>query len=256
MGRENVFLVAYATAQQESEAALSFSDFLRGVAPYETEDALAAFLRKEGFTIEGGVVPGAEEAEHNRLRLTLHKTYSQDEEWRTNHKPGVLIDHEALQLSKLDRDARMGLRSVFVTADMRLRRLLAAGSLSTFSGAVLSPLTLVQLVDLLVGMQGEAKSLARLVWGVRALEGGEVIHEYFMAKGLRHYFAEAFAEGVPKLVEIVGSLAREVDERGAREGIQFNPTADREVERTLRFLEGFENQFYEKMRREIERRSR
>lgn len=256
MGRENVFLTSYATSQRSDEPVRSFADFLVTVAPYETEEALAEFLRKQGFTVEKALLAKGEEGEHNRLRTGLHKTYSDDEEWRVNQKPNVLIDHEALQLWRLERDARTGLRPAFVTADMRLRRLLNESSLFKLSGLVLSPLALVQLVDLLVGVQGEARSLARLVWGVRALEGPDVLQEYFISKGLRFYFGEAFAQGVPALVDIVGTLAREADERAAREGVKFSPVSDRDIEKTLGFLEGFETRFYEKMRKEIERHNR
>jgi hypothetical protein len=130
------------------------------------------------------------------------------------------------------------------------------GPLSKLGGLVLSPLGLIQFVDLLVGIKADDRSLARLIWGVRALDERNAVHDYFMTKGLRLYFGEAYAKGVPALVEEVGTLTRQVEAEARTQRIELVSTSDREIEKALRFIEGFENRFYEKMRLEIERGNR
>ncbi len=255
MGGENVFVAAYATRVKQTPEQSTFDEFLKSVAPYETEEALQEFLEQQAIQVVKLAPRDLDEGTvHNSLRMALHAAYDEGVDWKRSGKPNVLIDHEALQLWQLEADARRGVRSLFVTADERFRRIVAGARWSRAGGLVLSPLAVIQLVDLLVGVKPEGRSLARVMWAVRALPETEALREYLTDKGLEYYFGEAYAQGVPELVTLVDGLTREAAEAAEQEKISFRPVTAAERQKTLTFLDAFENRFYERMAKEIKRR--
>lgn len=70
---------------------------------------------------------------------------------------------------------------------------------------------------------------------VRALDERNAVYDYFMTKGLRLYFGEAYAKGVPALVEEVGTLSRHLEDEARAQEIEFTSMSDREIEKTLKF---------------------
>ena len=103
-------------------------------------------------------------------------------------KDKLLVRHEAEQLTRLALDEQTGLRSVFVTADERLRRALRRGErLRRFAGMTMARLGLVALVDVMVGLDTDSRSLVRLIWASPHTSDQARLLEYFVRMGLGKY---------------------------------------------------------------------
>jgi len=248
----NVFVGAYATHVGRLKRKLSFDDFLKRYAPYSTEEALATFLAEKGVRAEW----------LESLSLTqdmwafynpLKDAYEREEDlFGARKKEAVLIKHEAWQLARLADDQRNGLRSVFVTADSRLRRAVASLEDCELGDSLLSGVNLVKLIDLLLGVKIDHQGLARLIWGIHAMDAGETIRRYFTDRGLQRR-GDVETMVLPEVVEIIRTEAT-----GAPEFADINVFADDAMERAkmAAFLDRFEDRFYEMLRDAVERRRR
>ena len=143
----NVFVGAYGTVVGRSGSEISFSEFLATAAPFATEEQLAAHL--EGIGISTQYMDFRKE--HNAAYVQILNPLKQGYEDIDAVKPGVLIEHEAQQLTQLVVDAQGGVSSLFVTADRRLRRILATQvALKALAGMTVSHIGLVALADVMV----------------------------------------------------------------------------------------------------------
>jgi len=239
----NVYIGAYATHIGRAKRNISFSKFLQMYAPYTTEDALRQFLERKGLRVE----KLARDPElFKPLKFwnwfnSLKGAYESEDPLGTRLKPSILIEHEAWQLLRNETEQREGLRSVFVTADGRLRRAVATIQDGKLADTLLSGLTMVKLVDLLLGVRVDHRGLARLIWGVHAIDPKGILRQRFTDLGLRHR-DEAQTLAMPKVVD---SIMTEVTSDPAfpsspiipKEGVDRASFAD--------FLDRFEDRFYE-----------
>jgi hypothetical protein len=251
----NVFIGAYSTWVGRERHQVSFEDFLNSVAPFQSEAELNEYLVALGFDpVSLSRSSDKEEAVFHTLTQQLLEGYKKDllERPQTTRKPRILIEHEAAQLTRLSTDLSAGIRSVFVTADARLQRIARQGIDQRVVGAIVSHLGLIQLVDLLVGIQVDAKSLARMMWAIRAADTEFLLRRYFVDLALPELQATLQTK---TLAGIVDDLVPEMTKGGRLERIRFTPPvySVRDHAVTARFLDRFENRFFENMREAIER---
>lgn len=251
----NVFVAGFA-AYRLAHPDSSFDRFLAATAPYQTEPELAGYLKKHlkistwkmFFTADHG---GAFAQVFSEL-LTGYESARRYVELGGKEK--VLVEHEAQQLTQLRVDMEDGLRSVFVTADEQLRRLVnRIERLHVFAGAVISQVGLVALVDVMVGLDADTRSWAKLVWVVPQGTDEEALVEYFVRIGLgRHQ------EGMA--VEMQDAARRIAAKAVAdAENLNLQLFGDRTFETsqaTVKFLDRYEDEFFKSWTTAIEHRER
>ena len=245
----NVYVGGYSSLVGRAERKISFEQYLREVAPYETERQAAEFLARQGIEAAATRTTDLKERElSTQVKGALDRAYAEDMSRHYEMKADILIRHEADQLARLLREIEAGVRSVFVTADSRLRRLATGELLGPVAPALFSHTGLLQLVDLLVGLEADDESLSRLLWAVEARDSREALRGYFIDLALRRY-DRARAMSMPKLVETIIDEALSAAET---EGIHFAFLREGEdVGRTFDFLDRFEDRFYELMAEEL-----
>ena len=245
----NVFVGGYASIVGLGQKRVSFNDYLESAAPYKTEDGLSEFLKTLGIeTVSSAHPDGRERTLYREMYGELQRAYEQHAEGKYSTKHTVLIEHEACQLARLQHDLTSAIRAVFITADSRLRRLAVGDVLGPVSEALFSHIGLLQLIDILVGLEGSPESLARLLWAVEARDEEHILRGYFVDRALRQYDA-AMAMSAPRILDQIVSEAKEI---AKQEGIPlaFQQTGT-EVAKTFSFLDRFEEIFFEEMAREI-----
>jgi hypothetical protein len=243
----NVFVGAYGTVVGRSGSEISFDEFLATAAPFTTEEQLAAHLEGLGITTQYMDF----RREHNAAYIEILNPLKQGYENVGAAKPGVLIEHEAQQLTQLVVDAQAGVSSLFVTADRRLRRILATQSgLRSLSGMTVSHIGLVALADVMVGLDADARSLARLVWAAPIGDEEKALFDYFVNLGLQRY-----DEGLAgELHALAQQSASEAIARAEVEQVRVFGDTPEDVARAAAFLDRFENRFYERWNEAIRRR--
>lgn len=245
----NVYVGGYSSTVGRTSKPIRFQEYLSEVAPYATEEQAAEFIRGQGVETVSGKPQDPKERDYlESFTSELQRAYAADAKIWREAKPDVLIRHEGQQLARLMRELESGARSVFVTADSRLRRLATGERLAAVAPALFSHTGLLQLVDLLVGLDAEDESLARLLWAIEARDQRDTLRGYFIDVALRRYDA-ALALSIPKLVD---GIVTETMDAASREGIEFAEFgAGTNVKRTFEFLDRFENRFYERMAEQI-----
>ena len=242
----NVFVGAYAATMGLNGTLPTFDEFLRDAAPYESEQQLATHLKRKGIHS----VAMEFRDEHNRDFVSVLNPLKDAYYEVEREKATVLIDHEAQQMTQLSVDARSGVTSVFVTADRRLRRAVAlADELRPMLGLLVSQQGLVALVDVMVGLESDAGSLARMMWLSTDTDEKRELVEYFVNLGLRRY-DEHLASELQVLAE---QCADDAEQEARAEKLDLSKTGD-EIERVARFLDRCENRFYERWDEAIRRR--
>jgi hypothetical protein len=249
----NVFIGAYAHWVGRLEKKESFEEFLNTAAPYNSEKELSTFLgNREIQTLSLSFRPGDEMDLYYKIRKALTDAYEADTHHEYERKERVLIEHEARQLTKLTLDLDAGLRPLFVTADMRLRRLATGPVLGKAGMAIISHRGLVQLIDMLIGVKSDPVVTARLFWGSIVTDDSVLIRDYLVNKALS-YQDEAMAMS---LTEVLQNLVPKEVEAAKRENISLFPGSGgtKNKIRRVRFLSGVENRFYANMAEVIHQR--
>jgi hypothetical protein len=182
--------------------------------------------------------------EFNHIFGRLLDAYEADSILVGRDKEKVLIRHEAQQLTALHLDNEAGERSVFVTADKRLQRVIQASSyLQSLSGNVLSHIGFIGLIDLLVGLAPDKEVFTRLVWAAPRNTVQKQLRDYLVKVTLRRYDA-AMARAMPAVLDEVLALA-DLDAAAHR---HLGAATDiDEAKRTSQFLDRIEDKYFEKM---------
>jgi hypothetical protein len=247
----NVFVGAYATHVGRGKERPTFDQFLDEVAPYENEHQLADLLATLNIQVTAMRYVEEHQESFGRILGRLKQGYSSAHpSWRPE-KPTVLIEHEAQQLTRLRADETEGVRSLFVTADTWLRTILQRDpELHAFAGSSVSHVGLVALVDLLVGVDADDRSYARLIWACPHTDEERAILDYFVKLALRDY-QEGMALEMEQAAERVASQAAAAVREERRALFAKDPA---EVARNARFLDRYENMFFKYWREAIEKR--
>lgn len=241
----NVFIIAYASRVGRTKEKVKFDEFLNEVAPYSTEDQLEAFLKaKEGIRTERIVFNSEEESTRStEILKKLYQAYEQDKKPGYNNKKPILIDHEGHQLAKLIFDLERGIKTIFVTADQRFRRLASDVAPGKLGSAIITHRGLVQLIDLLVGVKTDPASLARLLWGGGFDDQTVAISNYFTNIALR-YYNDAYSMALP---DVLSKITEKISDAAKNQKIDIRSRTTSEQARTIRFMDRFEDEFYANM---------
>ncbi len=165
----------------------------------------------------------------------LKSLYERAEDWGGRRKATVLVEHEAWQLYRLDKDHHAGIRAVFVTADGRLRRGVAS--------ILLSGVAMTSLIDLLVGVRVDHRGLARMLWGVHAVDPSGTLRRYFTDLGLKEQ-DEVKTRVLPQVVDLI---MEKVKTNAAFKELPTIPQVASERAEVATFLDRFEDDFYKYM---------
>jgi hypothetical protein len=252
----NVFVGAYATAiGREGEVTESFKEWLDREAPYQTEAELADHLAAIGIRTESllGSADDHERARVTRLHGALVAGYSE----RHRDKANVLIDHEARQLARLERLSGTDGTAVFVTADATLRSIASEHPEAATAGRLLlSSVGFVELIDFVAGLRPVHRSLARMLWGIRAVEGldeqRETLRAYFTDLALTEY-SSAIHFDLQRLVE---SYVEQTITDAAAERVKLAPSSEPDRASASKLLDRKADDFYRQMSAEIAERDR
>lgn len=202
-GNINVYIGAYANAL-ENNTTKDFSSFMKKVAPYTNEKELIKYVEKKGII----VLRVEKVTPYSDIYHLLEKANSQK---LANGKLPILVDHDALQLAQMSKDAESQEKALFVTADRQLYDDLNNSKYSHLREFMVSNVGLVQLVDLLVGLKSSSKAVGQLLWSGHVSERTQKIRSYLTLEALRRYDAalgmsmhaivEAHAEDTAKTLE-------------------------------------------------------
>lgn len=241
----NVFVGGYASFVGRGKNEIPFEDFLKRAAPYDDRKSLEQFLKRVGIDTEW---MDYREDQHDRFRDIYNKLlegYEGDKPWYERSKDTVLIVHEAQQLTRLRVDAEEGVRSIFVTADARLRRIMHADSrLHDLLGATVTDLGLVALVDVMIGLSSDARATSRLFWAIPQQSGERAVFDYFVGLALREY---EYGLDIP-MQEVASSIARQAVADAKTLQLDLLSNSPNDVARTAEFLDRYENQFFERLK--------
>jgi hypothetical protein len=248
----NVYVAAYSAHVGRERKPISFQEFLKAHAPYRDEKELAAFLSGQG--IRPFQVKSEEQQEKKLLELTgrLASGYGSLEPTGTyREKPNILVQHEAQQLLWIQQDEEIGRRVIFVTADTRLRRVIAKDEkLRRYSGATLSHIGLLGLVEVMVGIDADRRSAARLIWSHPLGDEKQTLFEYFVRLGLREY-----REGMGlELESLAARMAQEASEDMQHHKRELFPKDLAAAARQAKFMDEYQDRFFRYWREAIEQR--
>jgi hypothetical protein len=251
----NVFIGAY-SSRVATQGELAFGDFLHKVAPYTTIGEAEQFLKHLNIEIAYAKPEDTNQsATYDNMRYELQKGYD-----RLMVRPGiyekaqVLIKHEAAQLALLRIGILKGKRCYFVTADRKLRSIISAPGFESIRDAVISHLGLIQLIDLLIGIEIEPGSLSRIFWSVKAVNEQAILKNYLLDLALQHYDAALLLN----MGRILDDTAHAAAKEAKLEKVTLVPSevSDKETRKTVRFLDRVSANFFKNMAEEMEKQKR
>lgn len=177
----NVFIGAYAKSLVTDGAIQTFEEFLQENAPYQTEEELGQFLKTKGIEVIIWTDYVEDTNVYSDILEHLSRAYEADRSSSPQYrKTDILVKHEAQQLACLCIDIDRGRRPLFVTSDFRLRRLIDNDKLGKLGSAVISNEGLIQLIDILVGLQPDASAAAKLMWSTPTLDIEQKTRDYLI----------------------------------------------------------------------------
>ena len=243
-GNTNVFIGAYSSWADRDDGKLSFDEFLTEAAPYQTEEDLVSFLENQaGITVCKSSSKRSGSGQYERIRNLLQDAYREDVTDYHRPKAQVLVDHEAAQIACLMDDLDVGRRSYFVTADHRLCRLVSQVFSTDLSQMIITHRNLVQFVDLVLGLQASATSLARLYWGGGVSDTNTMIHDYLMRLAL----LERDEALTMAMTDVLRSVTNQAVAQARTTGVVLVGGSPEEKGRTTRFMDRVENDYYANM---------
>lgn len=230
-GNINVFLGGYINARHNGFAT-DFEAYLNTVAPYSREAELRRWLDTRGIL----VVDGPKASPYPDIYAVLERANAGKLAKTDGGKEPILVEHDALQMTLLEADRRRSERALFVTADRQLFEDINASSFSSLCEFMVSNVGLVQLVDVLVGLDDGDRALGDLLWSNRLSERNSQVRAYLMVEALSKYDAGMemnFHDAVEKQAdEVVKELQRRGQSLDAHE-----PKARVKAFRSLNALE-------------------
>lgn len=244
----NVFVGAYANFCETTKQNLRFSEYLSKYAPYETEEQLSEWLAAQGITVIGRTPVLLPQVDKAHITHILEVAFAA--QLLTGNKTMILVGHDATQLAVLLADMKNSIRSIFVTADQRLRRAMEQSPYSVVTGAMVSHVGLAQLIDLLVGMDPEHAGYTHLIWMAEGSSETDRVRRHLTWMALNEYDA-AMALGMGRIIE---DYAEDIVADLEKKGIKQLPGESPEQSLVVRKIFGmYEDKFMRKMNDEAEK---
>ena len=243
----NVFVGAYSgivgrPSVRKDEDIISFSDFLSEVAPYSSEAELAKYISNLGIrTLRMYDTSTDFSTIFSKLRLGYERLLPSYE----TLKDAILVEHEAQQLVQLEKDAELGIRSLFVTADQKLMRVIRENpGLHHISGNIVSHIGLVGLVDVMVGLEVDKRSLARIMWSDPHTDDQQSLMNYFVRLGLDDY-----EQGLElNMHELASRVAADAAAEARTRNIPLFGNEVDVITRAAKFIDRYEQDFFRNWR--------
>lgn len=224
----NVFVGGYANWIINHEH-ITFAEYLRRCAPYETETELGQWLVKKGFK----VVNAVKGPKYGYLYSLLESAYSGS---LARGKGPILIEHDAMQLSMLAEEGEKSESTLFVTADRKLQSAVANCKYPWIADMMISHVALVQFIELLIGGVADGAALTELLWNSRVSDGSQAIRSFFIALGLEQY-DDGMAMAMPEIVDQFSETASSALRRAGADLDAESPTGRASAFRILGSLE-------------------
>lgn len=202
----NVYLGAYANAIANG-ALPGFDKFLERVAPYKNERELRRWIEQRGFV----VVESRKDLTYSRLYGLLELSNAGK---LSNGKQPILVEHDALQLTLLESDYQRREKALFITADRQLYEDIASSEFANLTEFMVSHVGIFQLVDLLVGFEGDERVFGELLWSNKVSDRAHRIRSYLTVEALGRYDA-ALAMDMHSVVEAqADSISKQIEREG------------------------------------------
>jgi SIR2-like domain len=237
----NVYLGAYVNALENGQPP-GLDDFLERVGPYTTERQLRQWIEKRGFV----VVESKKDEAYLKLYGVLERSNAAK---LSSGKQPILVEHDALQLALVQSDFQRGEKALFITADRQLYEDIASSHLAHLAEFMVSHVGIVQLVDLLVGFNGEERAFGELLWSNRVSERAQRVRSYLTIEALSRYDA-ALAMDMHTIVEAqAGVISKQIE----REGLDLESHDPKARVKAFKSLGTLEANFFAGMSEAIEK---
>lgn len=241
----NVFVGSYFNRRAVTPS-LKFEEFLSESVPYKTQVELERFVEKLGFKVVR--VALARQLAYPEIENALEIFFANNLE--RGWKNPKVISHDAAQLAILNWDIQNNIRSIFVSADRRLRQAAEGLRIQSVTSSFVSHLGLSQMVDLLVGSSGKTHGLASMLWMSSVSSETERLRNHLIALALEKYDA-AMAMELPRVVD---SIAQDAANELESKGISLDDESSPKRAEMNRTIDRYERDFFEKLALAIERR--
>lgn len=248
VGKLNAFIGAYVNFRKLSDKKISFEQYLAKYAPYRTEEELAKWLGGRGISVVGRTDALLPQTDKGPLLHLLEVAF--EEQIRIGARTNLLVNHDATQLAVLLADTMNSIRSIFVTADQRLRRAVENSAYSALTGAMVSHVGLAQLIDLLVGMKPEQSGYTQLMWFARGSSDTDNLRQHLTWLALNEYDA-AMTLGMNRIID---DYAEDIIADLEKEGMVGLDADTSDKEHLVRRVLGmYEDKFMENMKAEADK---
>ncbi len=130
--------------------------------------------------------------------------------------------------------------------------MVSKGQYKDISECMLSNVGLTQLINLLIGGDGDVRGLSRLLWSAKASSKTEEVRHYLVMQALREY-DEAMAM---EMHQVVDKIAEDIVSEANRLGVVTDSDDPNNRRKFLKFIGEFESKFFEAIKEKIELRQR
>ena len=243
----NVYLSGYISSEDSSD--IDFMEFLEKHAPYQNIAELKIWLERRGISVVKKYDLIGGDDSYPKILHAMEVAFS--DAIARRKRTAEIVTHDAIQLAGINKDYRSGRRSVFVTADRQLREFVSSSKYSYLGNAIISNTGLVQLVDLLIGEDFDPRGFATLLWSSKVSSKSEQIRDFLIDHALKSY-DQAMAMEMPNLIDQFTESILETSE------IDLNWESSNPEERAKlrKYIDVFEDKYYEGMRESIERKEK
>lgn len=238
----NVYVGAYANFTHKNSS-ISFDDYLKRFAPYTSEFELKKWLLGRGFEVVDAIKTSRYSEVYGQLELEYANSLA------SGKKKPLLIEHDAIQLAKLDSDLGRGDRVLFVTADRQLREFVSRIGLSDVADGMVSNVGLVQFIELVLGGISESAGMTELLWNTKLSDKAMAVRSYFTNIALQMYEA-GMAMAIPDIVE---SHSEQAAQEMAREGLDLDSEEPKGRAKAFLKLGSLEENYIKGMTEEVEK---
>lgn len=238
----NVYIGAYANWVHLNEK-IAFENFLAKFAPYTNETELRRWLVGLGFE----VVDAPKTSRYSEIYGQLERLYSNA--LSAGRKNPLLIEHDALQIARIEADIDLGNRVLFTTADRQLREFVSQIGLATVAEVMISNVGLVQFIELVLGGISESAGMSELIWNTRVSDKAIAVRSYFTNLALQEY-DDGMAMAIHEIIEEYSEKSvREI----IREGLDLDSENPKQRARAFEKLGALEEGYFRNMTAAVEK---
>lgn len=238
----NVYIGAYANYMHKN-GSISFDEYLKKFAPYVSEVDLKKWLLGRGFE----VVDAIKTSRYSEVYGMLEVEYANS--LASGKKKPLLIEHDAIQIAKIESDVARGDRVLFVTADRQLREFVSKIGLIDVADGMVSNVGLVQFIELVLGGISESTGMTELLWNTRLSDKAMAVRSYFTNLALQMY-DDGMAMAMPDIVE---SYSEQSAREMAKEQLDLDSEEPKGRVKAFQKLGALEENYFKGMTQAVEK---